>query len=93
MVFLDFHQEPGLYSNLTAGMVSQNSCFFSDIRTPVQLRGTPQDSPWARKHNMESYPDEAEAQAPVPLATVKLGFLSIFKRTRVLSHFEALISE
>ena len=93
MIFLDFHQEPRVYSHVNAGMASQNSCLFSDIRTPVYFRGTPQDSLWPRKHNRESYPDEAETQGPVPLATVKLGFLSIFKRTQVSSHFEALNSE
>ena len=51
------------------------------------------DSIWARKHNRESYPDEAETWCPVPLATGKLGFLSIFKRTQVSSHFEELNAE
>ena len=42
---------------------------------------------------METYPGDVEPQGPVPLATGNLGFLSIFKRTQVSSHFEALNSE
>ena len=93
MVFLDFHQEPGLYSHVTARRALQNSCLFSDARTPVSLRGTPRDSFWARNHNRESDPGEAETQGPFAIATGKLGFLSIFKITQVSSHFEALNSE
>ena len=57
------------------------------------MRGTPRDSPWARKRNRESYPGEAETHGPCPLSIGKLGFLSIFKITQVSSHFEALNSE
>ena len=57
------------------------------------MRGTHWDSPWARNHNRESYPGEAETQGPGPLSTGKLEFLSIFKITQVSSHFEALNAE
>ena len=45
MIFLEVRQEPGVYSQVTAGMALQNSCLFSDFRTPVLLQGTPQESP------------------------------------------------
>ena len=47
MGFLELRREPGVYSRGTAGLAIQNSCFFSDVRTPVYLRGTPQESPEA----------------------------------------------
>ena len=93
MVFLDFLREPGVYSHVMARRAFQNSCLFSDVRTPVSLRGTPRDSSWVRNHNSESYPFCVETQGPLPLATVKLGYLSIFKKTQESSHFEALNSE
>ena len=35
MVFHELRREPGVYSRVTAGMAIQNSCLFSDVRTPV----------------------------------------------------------
>ena len=93
MVFLDFPQETCVYSQVKARRALQNSCLFSDVRTPVSLRGTPWDSPWARNNNRESYPGEADTQGPGPLATGKFGCLSICKITQVSSHDEALNSE
>ena len=45
MVFLKLRWEPGVFSRVKAEMAIHNSCFFGDIRTPVELRGTPQESP------------------------------------------------
>ena len=45
MIFLELRQEPGTYSRVMVGMALQKSCMFSDIRTPVYLRGTAWDSP------------------------------------------------
>ena len=44
MGFLEFQQEPGLYSQFTVGMAIRNLSLFSDVRTPVYLRRTPQES-------------------------------------------------
>ena len=44
MSFLELRQEPGLYSRVTAGMAIRNSSLFSEVRTPVYLRWTPQES-------------------------------------------------
>ena len=44
MFFLELRQEPGMYSRVMLGMVSQKLCMFSDISTPVYLRGTAWDS-------------------------------------------------
>ena len=35
MGFLELRQEPGLYSQVTAGMAIRNSTLFSKVRTPV----------------------------------------------------------
>ena len=45
MGFLELQQELGVYSRVTAGVILQISCLFSDVRTPVYLRGTPQEYP------------------------------------------------
>ena len=44
MGFLQFQQEPWLYTRVTAGMAIQKSTLFSEVRTPVQLGRTPQES-------------------------------------------------
>ena len=44
MVFLELQREAGVCSRVTAGVDIKNFCFFSDVRTPVYLRWTPQDS-------------------------------------------------
>ena len=43
MVFLKLPREPGVHFRVTAGVAINNFCFFSDIRTPLQLRWTPQE--------------------------------------------------
>ena len=45
MDFLELWQEPGVYSQVMAGMIHQISCLISDVTTPVSLLGTPQQSP------------------------------------------------
>ena len=44
MGFLELRQERGVYSRVTAGMAIRNSSLFTEVRTPVQLRWTPQES-------------------------------------------------
>ena len=44
MGFLDLRQEPGEYSRVTPGMAFRNSTLFSEVRTPVLLSGTPEES-------------------------------------------------
>ena len=44
MGFLELRQEPGVYSRVTVGMAIRNSTLFSEVRTPVELGRTPQDS-------------------------------------------------
>ena len=44
MLFLELRQEPGVYSQVTAGMAIRNSTLFSEVRTPVQLGRTHQES-------------------------------------------------
>ena len=44
MVFLQLRQEPGVCSRVMAGVAIKNFCLFIDVRTPVSLRCTPQES-------------------------------------------------
>ena len=44
MGFLELRQKPGEYSRGTAGMAIRNSTLFSEVRTPVKLGRTPQES-------------------------------------------------
>ena len=44
MGFLELQQEPGIYCLVTAGMAIRNSTLFSEVRTPVYLGQTSQES-------------------------------------------------
>ena len=44
MVFLELRPEPRVNCRVTAGVAINNFCFFSDLRIPLQLRWTPQES-------------------------------------------------
>ena len=44
MGFLELQQEREVYSRVRAGMAIRNSTLFSEVRNPVQLRRTPQES-------------------------------------------------
>ena len=44
MGFLGLQQEPWVYSQVTAGMAVQNSPWYSEVRIPVQLGRTPQET-------------------------------------------------
>ena len=44
MGFLELRQEPGVYYRVSAGMAIRNSSLFSEVRTLVLLRRTPQES-------------------------------------------------
>ena len=44
MGILELQQERGVYSRVTEGMAIRNSTWFSEVRTPVLLRRTPQES-------------------------------------------------
>ena len=44
MGFLELWQEPGVYSRVTAGMAIRNAILFIQVRTPVRLEWTPQET-------------------------------------------------
>ena len=44
MVFFDLRRETGVHSRFMAGVAINKFCFFSDVRTPLYLRWTPQES-------------------------------------------------
>ena len=90
--FLELWREPWVYSRVTVGMILQSSCLFSDIKTPVYLRGTPQESPWDLEGQQMLLMMKRETQCKFLFATVILEFLSIFNKSQALSPFEALNS-
>ena len=44
MVFLELQREAGVCSRVKAGVDIKNFCLFNDIRTPIWLQLTPQES-------------------------------------------------
>ena len=44
MVFLELQWEAGVCSRVMAGVAIKKFCLFIDVRTPVSLRCTPQES-------------------------------------------------
>ena len=44
MVFLELQRERGVHSRVTAGVDINNFCIFSEVKTPLYLRWTPQES-------------------------------------------------
>ena len=91
MVFLELWWETGVYATVTAGMAIKNSSLFSDIRTPVYLRWTPQKSTRLGR-SIGTLLEVRHKTEVVLVGTVILGFLSIFKKSQVSSPFEPLNS-
>ena len=44
MRFFELHQERGVYSRVTAGMVVRNSTWFSEVKIPYYLGWIPQEA-------------------------------------------------
>ena len=44
MEFVELRQESGVYFRVTVGMAIRNSTLFSEVRIPVYLGRTPQES-------------------------------------------------
>ena len=51
--------EPRVHSRVTAGVAINNFCFFSDVRTPLWLRWTPQESKLVLENNTDVSGGEA----------------------------------
>ena len=92
MGFLELRQEPLIYSRVTAGMAIQNSTLFSEVRTPVYLGRTPQESKLVCRIIQTFLEVRWETKRPFLVSTEILGFLSIFKKSQALAHFEGLNS-
>ena len=43
MGFVELQQDPGVYSRVMAGMSIRNLSLFSEVSTPVYVRGTPHE--------------------------------------------------
>ena len=59
MVFLELRREPGVCSRVTAGVAIKNFCLFSEVRTPDELRWTPQNLNYAWQDNTNTCGGEA----------------------------------
>ena len=54
MGFLELQQEPGVYSRVTAVMAIRNATLFCEVRTPVYLGRTPQESKLGFQDNTDA---------------------------------------
>ena len=59
MVFLELQRELGVHSRVAADVAINNFCFFSDVRTPLWLRWTPQESKLVLENNTDVSGGEA----------------------------------
>ena len=90
--FLELQREPGVYSQLTAGMAiqllfvqrRQDSCLATRETSGISSRLVR-----AKRTLLEV---RLETKGPFLVASVILGFLSIFNKSQALSPFEALNS-
>ena len=92
MVFLELWREAGVYSPVIAGMTLQISCLHRRQDSCLVKRDTLGISSRLGRAIEKLLDLRLETQCPFPVATGILGFLSIFKKRRALSPFEALNS-
>ena len=60
MGFLELQQEPGVHSQVIVGMAIRNSSSFSEVRTVVSLRWTPEESKLCLAGHTDTSGGEAE---------------------------------
>ena len=92
MVFLEFQQEPGVYSRVTAGMAVRNSTWFSEVRIPVSLGSTPQEAKLVYEDNTDASGGEMGDQASLSSFHRDIGIPINFQEVSGLRLFEALNS-
>ena len=93
MVFLQLRHGPGVYLRVTAGMAIQNSSFFQRWQDSCLVtKDTPEISSRFGRAIHTLLKVNGETQAPFVVATVILGFLSIFKKSQASSASEVLNS-
>ena len=93
MVFLQLHLEPRVHSRVTAGMDIQNSCSFRRHQDScLVMRDTSGISSRLGSATRTLLNVKRDTQCPFLIATVILGFLSIFNKSQASSPFEALNS-
>ena len=86
MVFLELRHGPGVYSRVSAGMAIQNSSFFQLWQDSCLVtKDTPEISSRFGRAIQMLLKVTGETQAPFVVATVILGFLSIFKKSQASS--------
>ena len=93
MGFLELQREARVCSRVTAEEVIKNFCLFSNLRTPIYLRWTPQESKRGGRTIRTLLEVRQETKAHFLVGTVILGFLTIFKKSQASLPFEALNSE
>ena len=80
MVFLELQREAGVCSKVTAGEVIKNFCLFSDVRTPILLRWTPQESKLGLAGNMDASGREAGDQGSLSSWNIDIGIPIHFQK-------------
>ena len=91
MVVLQLQWVPGAYSRVTAGMILQSLCLFIDARnSSLVTRHTSGISSRLGRAIQTLLEMRREMEGPFLVATVILGFLSIFRKSQASSPFEAV---
>ena len=92
MGFLELRQEPGVYSRVTVGMAIRNSTLFSEVRTPVELGRTPQESKLGLQDDTDASGSEVGDEASLSSFHRDIGIPINFQEESGLVTFEALNS-
>ena len=90
MGFLEMRQEHGVYSRVTAGMAIRNSTLFSEVRTPVWLGRTPQESKLGLQDNTDASGGEVGDQASLSSFYRDIGIPINFQEDSGLPTFRSI---
>ena len=93
MGFLELRQECGVYSRVTAVMAIRNATLFCEVRTPVYLGRTPQESKLGFQDNTDASGGEVRDLVSLSSFQKDLGIPINFQEESGLVTFEALSSK
>ena len=93
MVFLELRREPGVHSRVTAGVAINNFCFFQRRQDSSLVKMDTSGVQTRLGRTIRTLVDvRQEIKVHFLFRTVKLGLLSIFKKSQAWSPYEAFNS-
>ena len=92
MVFLESQREAGVCSRVTEGVDLKNFCLFRDVRTPILLRWTPQESKLGLAGQYGTSGGEAGDQGSLSSWNSDIGIHIHFQKESDIVYFEAFNS-